>query len=220
MIWFFVLLIVVALAAVIAAGLLGARPSFPARTAAVVLAVALLAAGAALFWKHTVIALAIASVCSLAVGVMFTRIAPGKAFAGALAAFVLMFGGPWLALQLSSPLLFDRESDLTRWAGAAWGALTTGEWNFPTAKLAVSIAFLGLLAASLFGPRVRALAILVGGNLLLFFGPRVMEELGLYHPGMHSGIDPLLAALITVAVVLGVVGLLQRLSDNSNHNNP
>ena len=48
----------------------------------------------------------------------------------------------------------------------------------------------------------------------------VMEELGLYHPGMHRGIDPLLAALITVAVVFGVIGLLQRLSDQSHNNNP
>jgi dolichol kinase len=81
----------------------------------VILALARLVVGTALLWKHAVVALAIATVCSLAAGVMFQKVDPSKAIGGAIAAFILMFVFSWLALQMADPLLFETESDLSRW---------------------------------------------------------------------------------------------------------
>lgn len=81
------------------------------------LLVALLAAAvsAVLLWKHVITALAIASVCTLGLAVMFDKVPPGRAISNAMGAFILFFIFTWLAQQLAEPLLHGRDSNLSRW---------------------------------------------------------------------------------------------------------
>ncbi len=220
MVWLFALLIFIALAAVVAAGVLGARPSFPSRATAVVLAIVLLAIGVAFFWKHTVVALAIASVCSLAIGVMFTKVAPGKAFAGALSSFVLMFVGSWLALQIAEPLLFDRESDLARWFHESVElAVPLNDAGIQDPGFFVAIAIASLLAACFLGHRMKAVAVFIGTLLLCFFGPPLLENNGFFLTDFFYRHDPAARLVVLALIVLGFVSVF-RLLANSNNKNP
>ena len=225
MIWFFVFIIAVAItlaiAAVIPAGALGARPVLPALAVAGALAVALLAVGAALFWKHAIVALAIAAVCSLAVGVMSQKVDPSKAIGGALAAFLLMFAFSWLALQMADPLLFGRDSDLSRWiresAGRAW---PFGGEPFESPMLFVAIAVASLSAARFLRPGLKAVAVFVGTLLLFFFGFRLLEDHGFFLSDFFYRHVPASRLVVVAMIVLGIVGIVRLLANNSNHRNP
>jgi len=221
MFWFFILIVVATLGAVITAGALAPNKNFAFRVIGVILALALLVIGAVFLWKQAIVALTIAAVCSLAVGVMFQKVDPSKAIGGAIAAFVLIFVFSWLALQIADPLLFGRDSDLSRWVRdlssnfRPFGGHDVGEPGFLTA-----LGIACLLAACFLDRWIKAIAVFFGALLLMFFGPSILERQGLFVRDFFYGHDPAFRLSVLCVIVIGIVGITRLLTNNKNSKRP
>lgn len=208
MAWLLIFLALATLGAVGAAAALGPSRDFPARIAAAVLVLGMLTAGAVLLWRPAIVALAIASVCSLAVGVMFQRVAPARAISAALGAFVLMFAFSWLALQLAPPFLYGEESDLTRWLSRVGERLDLPDPTHASPALLAAAGAACLLAAACLRRWLRAIAVFAGALLLLVYLPPLLGEVD-FAP-LAPGGDPNLRLLALGLLVAGIVVLARR----------
>ena len=219
MLWFFLIIVAAVLGAVITAGALAPNKNFAVRVIGVILALALLIVGTFFLWKHAIVALAIASVCSLAVGVMFQKVDPSKAIGGALAAFVLMFVFSWLALQMADPLLFDRESDLSRWLDDFTDNFQPfAGHDISGAGFLTALGIACLFAACFLDRWMKPIAVFVGVLLMLFFGPAVLERYGLFSLSYFHGHDPVFSLAFLCVVVIGIVGIAKMLINNNSKN--
>lgn len=218
MLWFFILIIATTIAAVAVAGALAPNRNFAMRISGVILALALLVVGVVMLWKQAIVALAIAAVCSLAIGVMFDRIDPSKAIASAIAAFVLMFVFAWLALQVADPLLFDRDSDLSRWCNdLIRGFRPFDGQDVATPGFLAALGAASLLAACLLDRWMRAIGVFFGALLLFFFVPSLLEQHGVIVQDLFYGHDPVFNLALVGAIVIGVVGIVRLLASPDNH---
>lgn len=221
MFWFFIFIMAATLGAVITAGALAPNKNFALRVIGVIFALALLVIGTVFLWKHAIVALAIAAVCSLAVGVMFQKVDPSKAIGGAIAAFVLIFVFSWLALQMADPLLFGRDSDLSLWLSdfvndfRPFAGHDTGGPGFLTA-LGVAC----LLAAGFLDRWMKAIAVFFGALLLLFFAPTLLEQHGLFVRNFFYGHDPVFKLAVLCVIVIGIVGIARLLTNTKNSKHP
>lgn len=216
MLWFFITMIAVALSAVITAGVMAPTRRFALRIVAVVLASALLIVAVVVWWKYAIVAAAIATVCSLAIGVMFQKVKPAQAVAGAIVAFVLMFVFSWLALQMADPLLFNEDSELTHWLT---GLFSTGglydnrqSWS---PGLTLALVVFGLVVAYAlrrwFKPiLITALFLFVIGSVLIF-----LDQSGINLTELFSGNDPT-SRLASLLLLFGVIVVAAKLIINSN----
>jgi len=181
MFWLFILIVAATLGAIITTRALAPNKNFAIRIIGVILALVFLVIGTVFLWKHAILALAIAAVCSLAIGVMFQKVDLFKAIGGALAAFILIFMFSWLAFQMAEPMLFGRDSDLSRWirdftsSFGPFGGCDVGGPGF-LASLGVACLFTVCFLARW----MKAIAVLFGALLLLFFAPHVLEQHGLF----------------------------------------
>jgi hypothetical protein len=168
-----------------------------------------------------IVALAIAAVCSLAVGVMFQKVDPSKAVGGAIAAFVLMFLFSWLALQLADPLLFNKESDLSRWLTNLCGsAQPYGRHDIGASVFLASLGVACLLAACFLDRWIRAIAVFLGALLVLFFTPVVLEEHGIIFRDFFYGHDPVFELAIVGLIIVGLVAIVRLLTASRNSKHP
>lgn len=219
MFWLFFMVVAATLGAVIAAGVLAPSRGFALRVVGVILALAILVVLTVLLWKQAILALAIAAVCSLAIGVMFQKVAPAKAIEGAIAAFVLIFVFSWLALQMAGPLLFDRESDLSRWlhqirleCGPSGRHAVTGP-NF-----LVALGGASLLAACCLDGWMRATAVFAGALLMFFFSPALLENSNFFGQ-MFYGHDPVFNLAFLCVFVIGFAVVVRLLRTPRRHCN-
>jgi hypothetical protein len=185
---------------------------FLLRVAGVILVTALAAAACGVFWKQTVLALAIAAVCGLALAVMFQKVAPGKAIVDALTAFVLLFAFSWLALKLADVFLFGKDVDMPPWIGSI-GELPTGfpSWDsFPTPapEFLVALGLALLLSSPLLPRTARALAVLAGFSLLSVFGARILAAHEVYWGEALLMHDPLLRFAFGCLAVFAILKIL------------
>jgi hypothetical protein len=221
MFWFFTIIVAAVLGAVITAGVLAPNKNFAVRVIGVILALALLVIGIVFLWKHAIVALAIAAVCSLAVGVMFQKVDPSKAIGGALAAFVLMFVFSWLALQMADPLLFGRDSDLSRWINNYTSSFRLFDGHdVGGARFLTALGVASLLTACFLDRWMKAIAVFFGALLLLFFAPSVLEQQGLFDRDFFYGNDPVFKLAILCVIVIGIVGIARLLTNTKNSKHP
>jgi len=221
MLWFFILIVAATLGGVITMGALAPNRNFAIRVIGVILALALLVIGTMFLWKHAIVALAIAAVCSLAVGVMFQKVDPSKAIGGALAAFVLMFVFSWLALQMADPFLFGRDSDLSRWISKFTSDLRPfSGYDVGGSGFLTALGIACLLAACFLDRWIKAIAVFFGALLLLFFGPTVLERHGLLVRDFFYGHDPVFKLAVLCVVVISIVGIVRLLTNSRNSRHP
>ena len=218
MFWLFILMILLIVGTIIAAGVLAARRTLTPGVVGAIIAVGMLVVLTALLWKHAILAVAIAAVCALAVGVMFGRIDPSKAIMGAITAFVLFFVFTWLALQMAEPLLFGRESDLSQWVKQVFGhgeAFNGGDFGSSGFLAALGVAC--LIGGCFLARWMRALAVFAGLMLLLTSGPRILDEHGLSFRELLYTHDPVLRLAYLGMIVVGIVAVVKLLSQNSKN---
>ena len=221
MFWFFILIIAATLGAVITAGAMAPNKNFALRVTGVIFALAILIVLSVLLWKQAIVALAIAAVCSLAVGVMFQKVDPSKAIAGAITAFVLMFVFSWLALQMADPLLFNRESDLSRWLGDAFnGFRPFGGHDVGAPGFLAALGAACLLAAFFLDRWMRAISVFFGALMVLFFAPAVLEQQGVFVRDFFYGHDPVFKLAVLGVIVIGIVGIVRLLANSKNSKTP
>lgn len=221
MFWFFIFIVAATIGAVVTAGALAPNKNFAIRVIGVILALALLVIGTAFLWKQAIVALAIAAVCSLAVGVMFQKVDPSKAIGGALAAFVLIFVFSWLALQVADPLLFDRESHLSLWVKDMWGSFRPFRgYDVGSPGFLAALGIASLLSSCFLDRWMKAVAVFFGALLLMFFGPGVLEQHGLFVRDYFYGHDPIFKLAVLCVIVIGLVGIARLLANNNNSKHP
>lgn len=220
MLWFFILIIAVTLGAVITAGFLAPNRKYAMRVIGVIMALALLILVTPFIWQHALVAVAIGAACSLAVGVMFGRVKPSRAIAGALTAFVLMFVFSWLALQMSDPLLFGRDSDLSRWLKDLFnGHRPFGSSDIGTSGFLVALGISSLIAACFLERWMKAIAVFFGLLMVLFFTPAVLEGYGICLQNMFYGHDRVLIVAVIGVIVIGIVSIVRLLANSNNSKN-
>ena len=186
-----------------------------------ILALALLVVGTALLWKHAVVALAIATVCSLAAGVMFQKVDPSKAIGGAIAAFILMFVFSWLALQMADPLLFETESDLSRWIkGFVNGYQPLIGVNLLAPGFWVALGAACLFVTPCLARWMKGIAVFFGALLVTCFAPVVLEQEGVFVRDLFDGHDPIFKLAVLCVIVIGTVGVARLLTNPRNSKHP
>lgn len=213
MLWFFMLVMLTALGAVIAAGALAPDRNFALRVVGVLFALSILVVLAVLLWKQAIVALAIAAVCSLAVGVMFQKVDPSKAIGGAITAFVLMFLFSWLALQMADPLLFGRESGLSQWLQRAFHDFHhLGKGDVQTPGFLAALGAACLLAACCLDGWAKAITAFIGGLLVLYFAPAALEQKGIVVRDLFYGHDPVFRLAMFGVCVVAAVSIVRLLT--------
>jgi hypothetical protein len=185
---------------------------FLLRVAGVTLVTALAVAACGVFWKQTVLALAIAAVCGLAIAVMFQKVAPGKAIMGALTAFVLLFAFSRLALKLADVFLFGKEVDISGWVGLM-DEMPTGfpswdSFHMPTPEFLAALGLALLLSSALLPRTARAVAVLAGFFLLFVFGARILAAHEVYWGEALLMHDPLLRFALGCLAVFAILKIL------------
>jgi hypothetical protein len=220
MMWLFIILVAVLIGVAIAAGWLAPTRGFGTRIAGVLLALALMIIIMSLIWQDAVLALAISTVCVLAVGVMFQKVTPGKAIGGAIGAFILLFAFVWLARQLAGPFLFNKESDLSRWFSESFKNHSLSE----TRSVYRPGVFVALGAATLLVPKflggwLRALAVFLGALLIFVFFPAAMERAGFCWDNFSHPRDPVLQLAMLCAGFITLLGIIRIIMNSKNHNN-
>jgi len=221
MVWLFLVIVGATIGAVVMAGTLAPTKNFAVRVVGVTLVVALFVVAAVLLWKQAIVALAIAAVCSLAVGVMFQKVDPSKAIGGAIAAFILMFVFSWLALQMADPLLFERESDLSRWTrGFFDGFRPFSERDVAAPGFLAALGAACLLAARFVARWMKAIAVFVGSLLVLYFAPSLLQEHGFFVRGFFWGHDPVFKLAVLCVIVIGVIGVIRLLANSKHFKHP
>lgn len=206
MAWLFVSVLMTMFAVVGLAFFWAPSRTFKIRALAAAVALAVVVVLVALIWKQAVVALAIAAVCSLAVAVMFQKVDPSRAISGAIAAFVLFFIFSWLAIQVSEPLFFHRQSDVSRWLESLWNQRHFDSYSSSSTWLA-AIGLACLIGGSLLDRWLRASAVFVGVVLLCVFGPVVLDENGFSLLTSLRCTDPVLKVALLCLLVAGIVTL-------------
>ena len=179
--WFLLVLLGLVLGAGVAVAVWVPNRSFLLRILGIVLVATLAAVAVGTFWKQAVLSLAIAAVSGLAVAVMFQKVAPRRAIAGALTAFVLLFAFSWLALKLADIFLFGKEVDVFRWIGELPENVTSwGSFPMPSPEVLAALGLALFLSSALLPRTARAPAAFAGLFLLFVFGPRILEAQEVY----------------------------------------
>ncbi|MCC6487444.1 MAG: hypothetical protein IT364_08080 [Candidatus Hydrogenedentes bacterium] len=210
--WILLTLLVLTLGTIGAIAAWAPNRHFLLRVAGVILVTTLAAVAVSMFWKQSVLALAIAAVCGLAIAVMFQKVAPGKAIVGALTAFVLLFAFSWLALKLADIFLFNKEVDLSRWIewiGELPGSSTSWDsFPMPVPELFVAFGLALLLSSALLPRTARAVAVLAGLFLLFVFGARILATREVYLGEATLMDDPLVRLALGCLALFAILRLL------------
>jgi hypothetical protein len=217
--WLFQLIAAAALGAMIAAGVLAPNRHSAKRVIGLILALALFFIGAVFFWENAIVALAIATVCSLAGGVRFQMGRPPKALGGAPEAFLLLFVLSWLTLQAADLILLRPDgSVLPRMVYRFTVTLPMfGRHNFGIPEILTALGIACFLVAYFLERRLKIIAVFFGALLLLLFGPTVLERYLVRD--LFYGRGPGFKLAVLFAIVVGILGIarLLRKAKKSKH---
>ncbi len=215
MVWaiIFTLLVTVALAAFVVRYGRGWSPQVrPAVVAGTVLLIPVLSL---LFWKETLLAIAIIAVTLLAVAVMFQKVPMAKAVQGAVVGFLLIFAFSWLAFTLADVFLYGK-TDVSFmpavFSDRTWHFDIEGELQ-PALACAVGVA--AIVVAGLLPAKARAFLSFPGLILILCFGPQFLETISYSNPDLAMLRNPFFqGTLLIAAVILTAHWLTAPNSDN------
>lgn len=221
MFWFFILILAATLGATVTAGILTPNKKYAIRVVSVIITIALFIICSAFFWKHAIVALAIAAVCSLAIGVMFQKVDPSKAIKGALVAFILMFFFTWLAFEIAAPLFFDRESSLSLWfTNTVSGFRSSTDHDAGVPGLLTALGAACLLSACFLERWIKAVAVFIGALLLALYTPIALKQHGIYITDFFYSHDPVFNLIVLLVIAIGIGGFTRLLMNNKNSKSP
>ena len=151
MIWLLVLLIVAVAGVLVGVAVWGGHPGFWKRAVAAAAVLALLVVPLLFFWKYLAFGLTIGSLLAIGIAAALGQVGAAKAIGRAMAVIAICIVLIWLAIQLADPLLFDKESGLSKaWNGLGGGGSGGGPLGvlFHSQDPVISLIVFGILVVA------------------------------------------------------------------------